>query len=254
MPHIPQKSKGFQNTVATYTRHELKHDKLIDAAQSGASWIEENLARVITLAVVAVVLIGAIIGGYVWFQHRSEQAAVAFGEALNTYQAQIRPLNAPADPTIESYATSQERSQAAAKKFTAVADKYGMTEAGRNAEYYVGITAADLGQNATAEAAFKKVEGSSRDLGNLAKVALASLYHATARDPQAIAEYNDVIAHPSVTVPVNLGKLDLAALYESTGNMTEARKLWAQVKDADKTGAAGEIASEKLSGKTPPAQ
>jgi hypothetical protein len=36
--------------------------------------------------------------------------------------------------------------------------------------------------------------------------------------------------------------------------MAEARKLWAQVKDADKTGAAGQIATEKLSGKTAPAQ
>jgi hypothetical protein len=62
---------------------------------------------------------------------------------------------------------------------------------------------------------------------------------------------NDVIAHPSTTVPAVLGKLQLAGLYESAGNTAEARKIWAQVKDSDKTGTAGEIASEKLSGKTP---
>ncbi len=236
--------------MATYTRQELKHDKLIDAAQTSASWIEENLARVITLAVVAIVVLGIAIGGYLWFQHRSQAAAEAFGEALTTYQSPIRPTNAPADPTTESYASSQERAQTANKKFLAVADKYGMTEGGKNAEYYVGVTYAELGQNASAEAAFKKVEGDSRDLGNLAKVALASLYHSTGRDPQAIAEYQDVIAHPSTTVPAVMGKLDLAALYQAQGNTAQARKLWAEVKDADKTGAAGEIAAQRLAGKT----
>jgi hypothetical protein len=46
-----------------------------------------------------------------------------------------------------------------------------------------------------------------------------------------------------------MAKLQLASLYESAGNAAEARKIWAQVKDSDKTGAAGEIASDKLSGK-----
>jgi tetratricopeptide (TPR) repeat protein len=239
--------------VATYTRHELKHDKLIDAAHSGASWIEENLARVVTLAVVAVVLLAAIIGGYFVYQSRSEQASSAFGDALKTYQSNIRPLNAPADPANESYATAQERAAAANKKFVAVADKYSMLEGGKNARYYAGITYAELGQNASAEASLKQAASGSRDVADLAKIALASLYHSTGRDSQAIDEYNDVIAHPSTTVPAVLGKLQLAALYESAGNMDQARKLWAQVKDADKTGTAGEIASDKLSGKAEPA-
>ncbi len=237
--------------MATYTRQELKHDKLIDAAQSSASWIEENLARVITLAVVAVVLLGAAIGGYFYYQNRSEQASAAFGEALITYQAPIRPQNAPADPANESYADQKERTTAANKKFVAVAEKYSMLEGGKNAAYYAGVTFADLGQNASAEQWLTKAEGGSRDLSNLAKLALASLYHSTGRDPQAISTLNDVIAHPSTTVPAVLGKLQLAGLYESAGNTAEARKIWAQVKDSDKTGTAGEIASEKLSGKTP---
>lgn len=216
--------------------------------------MDENRTAVAVAAVAVLVLVGIIIGGYSWYQGRSDKAANAFGVALKTYQSPIRPLNAPVDPTNESYSTAQERAQAANQEFVAAADKFGMTEGGRNARYYAGVTFAELGQNASAEAAFKNAESGSRDIGNLARVALASLYHSTGRDSQAIDELKDVMAHPSTTVPVNLGKLDLAALYESSGNMAEARKLWAQVKDADKTGAAGQIAAEKLSGKSAPAQ
>ena len=43
-----------------------------------------------------------------------------------------------------------------------------------------------------------------------------------------------------------MAKLDLADLYVAEGKQDQARKIWAEVKDSDKTGAAGQIAQEKL--------
>lgn len=235
----------------TYTRHQLKQDKFVNAAASSVGWMEENRTRVAILAIIAIVLIGAAIGGFAIYSSRSESASIAFGAALKTYESQIRPQNAPNDPTTESYLSTQERAQAANKQFLAVADKYSMTPDGRNARYYAGVTYAELGKNAEAESTLKQVaSGYSKDVAALAKLALVSLYHSTARDPQAISLCNDLIAHPTTTVPASLARLQLASIYEASGNLAEARKIWAQVKDADKTGAAGEIASEKLSGKS----
>ena len=42
---------------------------------------------------------------------------------------------------------------------------------------------------------------------------------------------------------------DVIALDAATGKQDDARKLWAKVKDADKDGAAGSIAAQKLAGK-----
>jgi tetratricopeptide (TPR) repeat protein len=236
--------------VDTYTRHQLKQDKFVNAAATGVSWMEENRTRVVVLALVALFVVAAAIAGYNIYASRSESAAVAFGAALKTYQSPIRPANAPNDPTTESYATAQERAQTANKEFLAVADKYGLTADGRNARYYAGVTYAELGNNAAAESTLKQVASSySHDVAALAKLALTSLYHSTNRDSDAIALCNDLIAHPTTTVPANTARLQLAAIYESTGNLGEARKIWAQIKDADKTGAAGEIATEKLTGK-----
>ncbi len=50
-------------------------------------------------------------------------------------------------------------------------------------------------------------------------------------------------------MPATVAQLDLADLYNSTGKQEEARKLWAKVKDSDKDGMAGSIASQKLTGK-----
>jgi hypothetical protein len=46
-----------------------------------------------------------------------------------------------------------------------------------------------------------------------------------------------------------VAELDLADLYASEGKQDQARALWAKVRDADKDGAAGQIAAGKLAGK-----
>ncbi len=88
-----------------------------------------------------------------------------------------------------------------------------------------------------------------RNLSNLAKLALAGLYHQTARDNEAIDLYNQIIAKPSATVSASVAELDLADLYAAEGKQDQARALWAKVRDADKDGAAGEIAGQKLGAK-----
>jgi hypothetical protein len=43
-----------------------------------------------------------------------------------------------------------------------------------------------------------------------------------------------------------VAQLDLADLYVAEGKQDQARALWAHIKDADKDGAAGSIAAQKL--------
>ena len=107
-----------------------------------------------------------------------------------------------------------------------------------------------MGKTGSAETDLKAAAGSwNRNTANLAKLALAQLYHQTGRDPQAISLYNELIAHPSVTVSAPVAQLDLADLYVAEGKQDQARLLWAKVKDADKDGMAATIASQKLTGK-----
>jgi predicted negative regulator of RcsB-dependent stress response len=234
--------------VDTQTRHALKKDKFAQAAANSASWVGEHRSSVVRWVIVGVVALLVVIGGLVAWNFRSSAANNALGAAMDIYNA---PLLVPGEPEQSgSYATAAERAKAANAKFVAVADQYGWMKQGVMARYLAGVTDQELGQTAQAETELKAVAGSwNRNLANLAKVALAGIYHQAGRDEQAIDLYNQVIAKPSTTVPASAAQLDLADVYAAEGKQDQARALWAKVQDSDKQGAAGEIAQEKLQGK-----
>jgi predicted negative regulator of RcsB-dependent stress response len=148
------------------------------------------------------------------------------------------------------YSTSADRAKEANREFVAVAHNFGWLPAGAEAHYFAGVTYEDLGQNGSAESELTIASHSwNRNLGNLAKLALAGLYRQTARDNEAIELYNQIIAKPSVTVSAAVAQLDLTDLYVTEGKQDQARALWAKVQGADKDGAAGQIAAQKLAGK-----
>ena len=88
-----------------------------------------------------------------------------------------------------------------------------------------------------------------RNLSNLAKLALAGLYHQTGRDSEAIDLYNAWPPSRRRRFQPAWRSLTWPTCMRQTGKQDQARALWAKVKDADKDGAAGQIATQKLAGK-----
>jgi tetratricopeptide (TPR) repeat protein len=192
---------------------------------------------------VAVLVVG--VAALIYWNWSSAKANAALDLALDTYIAPLSQPGAPAENGV--YASAAERSKAANWEFVAVARQYGWLPEGAKAHYFAGVTYQELGQTTSAETELKAAAGSwDRNLSNLAKLALAGLYHRTERDAQAIDLYNELAAKPSETVSVGVAQLDLADLYAAAGKQDQARALWAKVKDADKDGAAGSIAAQKL--------
>jgi predicted negative regulator of RcsB-dependent stress response len=234
--------------VDTQTRHALKKDKFAQATASSVSWVSGHRSGVLRWAIAAVVVLALGIGAVVFWNLRTAAADSALGSALDTYDAALATPGAPPENGV--YSTATDRSRAANKQFVTVAQQYGWLPEGAKAHYFAGITYQELGQTASAETELKAAAGSwDHNLSNLAKLALAGVYHQTARDPQAIDLYNQLIAKPSETVSASVAQLDLADLYASSGKQDQARALWAKVKDADKEGQAGTIATQKLAGK-----
>ncbi len=218
---------------------------------SALNTLVSNRKMLMNLAVVAVVVIVVMVAGVLVYNHRSTAAQNQLSAAMQTYAAPIRSAENPVPPTVRSFGSADERAKAANAEFKAIADTYGMTDAGRNALYLEGLTALQTGQNATAEELLKKSASSwNSDISNLAGLALAGLYHSTGRTSDAIAEYNRIIAKPSNLVPAGLAKLQLAELYEADGKQADAKKIYAEIKDKDPKSAAAELASEKLNGPT----
>jgi tetratricopeptide (TPR) repeat protein len=234
--------------VDTQTRHALKKDSFAEATASSVSWLSGHRSGVVRWVVSAVVVVVLAIAAVVFFNVRGTAADSALGAALDTYSAPLAQPGAPAESGV--YASASDRSKAANKQFVAVVAQYGWMPQGSKAHYFAGVTYQDLGQTASAETELKAASGSwDRNLSNLAKLALANLYHSTARDAQAIEIYTALAAKPSETVSAGVAQLDLADLYAAAGKQDQARALWAKVKDSDKDGAAGSIAAQKLEAK-----
>jgi tetratricopeptide (TPR) repeat protein len=235
--------------VDTQTRHALKQDRFATATVSGLDWLQENRTNTIAGAIAVVILVALIIIGAVVYNSRSAKAQNLFGQAMDIYNTPLAQPGEPALPGQTTYQTAAARAKAANPLFVQVADHYSWLKPGDNAEYFAGLTYLDMGQTASAESELQKA-ADSRDSGlaALAKMALAGLYRQTGRDDQAVSLYQELMKNPTLTVPASAAKLQLAGLYE-TKNPAEAKKLYAELKDQDKTTAAGQIAAQKLAGK-----
>ena len=232
----------------TQTRHALKGDKFAQATVSSFSWLSGHRSGVLGWVITAVAIVVVIGGGLAYWNFRTTASDLALGAAMDIYIAPLAQPGAP--PEAGVYPTANERSKAANDKFVAVAKDFGWLPEGSKAHYFAGVTYEELGQTASAETELKSASGSwDRNLANLAKLALANLYHQSGRDSQAIEIYTALAAKPSETVSAGVAQLDLADLYAAQGKQDQARTLWAKVKDADKDGAAGSIAAQRLGAK-----
>lgn len=228
----------------TQTRHALKQDRLVEATRTSVGWFQDHRSKVIQASVAAVLLIVIVVAALIVYSKRSAAADLAFGEAMDTYNAPLAQAGQPPTPGEKTFPSATARAALANRQFAQVADQYGFLAAGKTSRYFAGLTAIDMGQTGPAEAYLQKVAGGhDAALGSLAKLALANLYQQLNRNSEAVVLYNQLIAKPTNTVPAEAAKLQLASLYEKT-NPAEANKIYVQLKSS-KT-AAGQIATQKL--------
>jgi tetratricopeptide (TPR) repeat protein len=236
--------------VDAQTRSALKKDDVfIHSTQVGLDWIAENRGKALRIAIGVLVVIALAVAAAIVYQQRSSAAANAFGSAVSLYSTPIADPAQPVPPGVKTFATAADRAKAANPLFEDVAKRYSRTKAGHNALYFSGITAGEMGDTAGAEASFRKA-GDLHDanIASLAHQALANLLTQHGQTADAIRLYQDLINHPSSTVPAATAQLQLAQLYEANNQPAEANKIYALLKAKDPTTAAGQIAAQKLAG------
>ena len=233
------------------TRHQLKQDKFsratIQVAEKTVHWTVDHKNKLIVASVVIVALVAAALGSWYYLERQDEKASADFGKATLVLDTPVRPAGMPPQPEYPSYASSKERAADARKQFQAVIDKYPHTRAADFSHYFLGVTAASVGDNATADRELKTVAGyHNEDLSALAKLALAGVYRNSNRTKDAIDLYKQLIDKPTRTVGKTAAEMELAQTYEAAGLKAEAKKQYEQIqKDAPQSQAA-QLASAKL--------
>lgn len=234
------------------TRHQLKEDRFskatLLAAEKTVHWTQEHQGK-LTAAAIAIVVIAAIaLGGWYYISSQDEKASFDFAAAVRTFQEPVRPAGTPEQAGFPSFDSSQARATAARKQFQAVADNYPSTRTGKMARYFVGLTDAELGDNATAEQNLQKAAGSSdAELASLGKFALASVYDAEKKDAQAVDLYRQLVDKPTLTVSKVTAQFELARFYESHQKPDEAKKVYEQIEKENPASEAASLAGRRSS-------
>ncbi len=229
-----------------YTRQQLKQDRFAETAKETVSWAVEHRNKLIAAGVVLVIILGVVLGVWFYLNAQDQKASVAFGTAISIYQSPLRPPNAPAQPEVRSFPSAAQRAEAAQKEFQAVADKYPHTRSAEFARYFIGLTYRDLGKDSEAEKFLKEVAGGhNQSLASLARFALAGVYAHTNRQADAIKLYENLVSHPTTTVPKTTAQLELATLYESQ-QPAEAARIYQQIRKDEPQSVAAEVAGTRL--------
>jgi predicted negative regulator of RcsB-dependent stress response len=233
--------------VARLTRHELKkRDELSVRMEVAAEFFlthRRKITLVLSASVIAIVLFAGVL---LFFRSRQSRAADALAQALQTYHAAVLP-NPPANSTVVSFPTEQEKYEKALAQFTEVGDDYSFSSAGEMARYYAALSKRELGQVEEAERDLRALaDDADAELSSLTKMALAGLYEQTDRPAEAEAIYKELAERPTRSVPKATAQLAHANLLSKT-NPSQAAALYQQIM----TEHAGTTAAEYASGKLP---
>ena len=219
-------------------RHKLKQNEFEKTVAQARDVIAER-QRELTRAIIAVVAVLIVIGGYfAWRTARNSKATTLLAEALAVAEAPVVPPPPPAPgsaPPIQqpgTYRSDRERAEAALPKLQAAADAYPSTEAGITARFRLAATLAELGRHAEAEQRYQEVvdKTSSRDIYHYtAQLGVGEARMAQGKASDAMATFQALATDGNSQLPVDgvLMQVGRAALV--AGKKDEASRAFNRV-------------------------
>jgi TolA-binding protein len=213
-------------------RHHLKENEIERLARQAGETMEAR-KREVTVAVIAIVIVGAAaIGYFAWHQRVESRAHALLADALAVQDARVGPPAAPGtlSPSL-SFPTERERAQAALTKFKAAADAYPSTDAGIFARYQEAATYMTLGTPASAAAAYQEVvqKAGSGIYGQMSRLGLAEAQARSGQYDQAINAFKELSQRKDGPLPVDAILMQLGRTYLDAGKRAEAQQTFTRL-------------------------
>ena len=215
------------------TRHQLKHDEFKDTLIEIEDYVRLHYKEILNYAILAVVVAGLGVGLKLYADRQEAAANADLGEALSTFRAYVgQPTPGQNEPGGATYSTSQEKYKKSLQEFNAILDKYKMIprpKAVAIARYQAGVCESLLGDHAVAIQTLTEASmDHDAEIAAMAKFALAGELAKSGKTPQAAKLYQDLVDHPTITVPKASALLALADAYRES-QPAQARQIYERV-------------------------
>ncbi len=220
-------------------RHHLKENEL---ANTVAAVLGPRQREVVTGVAVVVVLLVVVVAGLAIRQRGQSRRQAALAEAMLVLDAPVQaPTPAmpaagsrPATPETQApgtYPTDEAKLLAAVPKLQAAADDDPTSESALMARYHLASTFAALGRGQDALAAYDAViaKGGSSFYAGMAKLGKATTQARMGQFQPAIETFKALADEKETSLPVDAVLMQLAAAYEASGNVDEAKKVRSRV-------------------------
>ena len=215
-------------------RHHLKQNEFAQTARRAIESIREN-SRTMLLAVVALLVVGGAILGYLSLQRaRANEAGARLGEAMAIAQATIAPPSTlpGAQQAPGTYPSETARSEAALKAYQAIIADYGSGRVAVTAKYEAAGELLDLGRPAEAETYFNEVIASGEELyGPMARLGLAQAQAAAGKHDEAAAILTELAASRDTSLPIDGVLIQRGEVYADAGKTADARAAYQRIVD-----------------------
>jgi predicted negative regulator of RcsB-dependent stress response len=212
------------------SRKELKQDKVRETFEHGAEAVLSH-TRIASIAlIVAIVLASGYIGWKFYSDRLNNQAQAGLDDAMRIFNAPLAVPGQPPIPGEPTYSDSVQRETDAQIKFTAVANKFPSTKAGKLGRYYSALCLMDLDKlNQASEELNRLDAGSDKELGALAQYQKALIAERSGKNDDAIRLLRALSTTGAVLVPKPLVLLELAGLLRAK-DPKEATNIYEQLK------------------------
>jgi tetratricopeptide (TPR) repeat protein len=209
-------------------KKHIKEDELVTGFQKVMAWATSHRDEVRLSAGIVLVLAAVGAGVFYYTSHRRQEAALAFAEAFEVWNAPVTSEQPPgADkPTGLSFETADEKYKRAAAAFEGIDRRYSSLAVGRRAKYFGALSRIELRDFGAAEKVLKEM-AAQREAGAiepaLARLALAELYRRSGELDKAMDAYRQYAGDATAEAPRDYALMGLASVQEEAKKPEDAR-------------------------------
>src|SRR5215831_10514755 len=212
-------------------RRHLKQNEFEAVTLQALDLLGEKRREITTVVLVlaAVGLVAAVYWAY--RQHVQDSSHALLAEAMIVQDARVGPPAPGTAPSGPSFATEQERTQAAIAKFKAAADAYPSTDAGQFSRYQEAALQLSLGNSADAIKTYQSVIDRAGDglYGQMSRLGIAEAYARGGQYEQAITAYKELAQRKDTQLPVDGILIQLGRTYRDAGKAADAQQTFNRI-------------------------